>query len=517
MAGPWEEFQKEPAEAGPWSDFASGSSPSWTDTALDIGKGAVRGLGQAAEAFPGAAASLLGMAGRGAESLGLGNPEEAAKREQFRAENPPPMATANLPKPEGLPGKVAESVAGFVPGAAVSPGSWTSRLVSALTGGTGAETAAQLVNDPGSEPYARIVGGFLGGMAPAAGARMVTPLPASQRHLGHVNALEQEGVTGLTAGQRTGYQPLQYAEEHLGRAPLAGRAAEEAFDLPREQYTRAALARIGENAERATPDVIDRAGTRIGHTFDRLARRNDAAYDPQYAREILGAQHDYDFLFLDPLKKPMVQNIIDHATNKMAGSGTMTGAEYKALRSRIERMRRGQSRGQQADPELSDFLAQVRDSMDNLMERSIAANNPADLGAWREVRNQYRNLLALEKATTGVETAGIVTPAKLKQSLVSQNRRAYARGQGDFAELARAGENVMGRLPQSGTAPRMLTQAGLLKLLTTGAAGRGLMSGPMQGYLGNQAMTNLIGQLPGPRGALLRSLLAAEGRQNEVP
>lgn len=504
MANEWGDAPVE-AKANEWGD-APASETTWVDVAKDIGKGAIRGIGRAAESFPGAAASLLGMAGRGVESLGLGNPEEAQKREQFRAENPLPMASSNLPKPETTLGKGAESVGEFLPAAAVSPGSWTARLLSAFGGGVGAETAAELVSDPGSEPYARILGGLVGGMLPAAGARAVTPLPASQRHLAHVATLEGEGVTGLTAGQRTGYQPLQYAEEHLGRAPLAGRAAEEAFDLPREQFTRAALARVGENAERATPEVIDRAFTRIGNNFDRLARRNDAPFDTQYMNEIIAAQNNYDHLFLDPLRRPLVNNVMEHAFNKIQSSNVMTGPEYKALRSRIERMRRGQRN----DPELSGFLAEVRDSMDHLMERTIARNNPADLGAWRETRNQYRNMLALEKATTGVETGGIITPAKLKQGVVGQSRRAYARGQGDFADLARSGENVMRWLPQSGTAPRMLTQAGITKLLTTGAAGRALMSAPVQRYLGNQAMTGAIGQLPGPRGAFLRALIAAE-------
>ncbi len=507
----FESFKAPAADAAPSFDpkeFEAFGGPGWLDTAKDIGKGAIRGLGQAAEHFPGAAASILGKIGEGVGSLGIGNQEEERKRQQFRAENPVPMLTGDLPKPETTPGKFAESIGSFVPAAVASPGSWTARLASALFGGSGAEGAAQLVSDPGMEPYARIIGGIAGGMAPAVGARLVTPLPASQRHLAHVQALEQEGVTGLTAGQRTGYQPLQYAEEHLGRAPLAGRAAEQSFDLPREQFTRAALARVGENAERATPEVMNRSFTRIGNNFDRLARRNNADLDMQYANELTAAQRNYDFLFVDPLRKPLVENVIQHAANKQLMSNVMTGPEYQALRSRIERMRRGQ----RSDPEMSGFLAEVRDSMDNLMERAIARNNPADLGAWRETRNQYRNMLALERATTGAETSGIVTPAKLKQAAVGQSRRAYARGQGDFAELARAGENVMRSLPQSGTAPRALTQAGVSKLLTTGAAGRALMSAPVQRYLGNQALTGQTAGLPGLRGAALRSLISEEGR-----
>jgi hypothetical protein len=174
------------------------------------------------------------------------------------------------------------------------------------------------------------------------------------------------------------------------------------------------------------------------------------------------------------------------------------------MRSRVERMRRAQRQ----DPEMNEFLASVRDAMDNLMERSMS---PADAAAWQQARNQYRNLLVLEKATTGAETGGIITPAKLKQGAVGQNRRAYARGQGDFAELARAGENVMPGLPQSGTAPRLLTEAGPVKLATTGATGRALMSSPLQGYLGNQVMSDVIANLPPARAAAVLSLIGNAG------
>ena len=57
------------------------------------------------------------------------------------------------------------------------------------------------------------------------------------------------------------------------------------------------------------------------------------------------------------------------------------------------------------DFQVKKFLGSVQDSLDGLMERSIQANNPADLGAFKEVRNQYRNFLVLQKAATGASEA----------------------------------------------------------------------------------------------------------------
>ena len=43
----------------------------------------------------------------------------------------------------------------------------------------------------------------------------------------------------------------------------------------------------------------------------------------------------------------------------------------------------------------------------------------------------------------------------LRAALVAQNRRSYARGTGDFNDLVRAGNQVLDKLPESGTAARL--------------------------------------------------------------
>ena len=93
------------------------------------------------------------------------------------------------------------------------------------------------------------------------------------------------------------------------------------------------------------------------------------------------------------------------------------------------------------------------------MDRSIAKYNPSDAGLWRDARNTYRNLMVVEQAATGAgegAASGLISPAKLRQATLSKHgRRNYARGKGDFAELARAGEVAMTPLPNSGTASRI--------------------------------------------------------------
>jgi hypothetical protein len=492
-------------------------------------KGLVTGGLKAVEAFPGMMAGGLGAIGGLVESAGLGDPEEAKKRERFRAENPVPTLTGGgaipvpgvgtvtspgLPKVEGRAGKYGESIGEFIPATAAGGGGWVSKLMTVVFGGAGAQKAAEVVADPGQEPYAKIVGGIIGSFLPTFLARAVNPLPATQRNLRNIQTLQQEGVTDLTAGMRSGKKGIRYMEEHYGESPAAGQAAEERLWLPFEQLTRAVLRRIGETADRADPHVLVRARDRIGQQFDDLAARNVADIDPvspigsQYFRDLQTAETDYRYLFLNPPTKPIVDHILENARDPLRGQ-TMSGAQYTALRSQLARIRRGSK-----DPYLNEFIEAVRDAMDTAMEDTIALHNPIDAGAFAEVRNQYRNLLAIEQMVTGVETRGLVTPAKLKQAAVKQDRRTYAQGRGDFGQLGHAASEMMGSLPQSGTAPRqqytsgLTNTSGLTKLATTGIAGRAIMSPFGQAWLGNQELTNLLQTLPTARRSSLISILS---------
>jgi len=179
-----------------------------------------------------------------------------------------------------------------------------------------------------------------------------------------------------------------------------------------------------------------------------------------------------------------------------------------------------------SDPQQAEAYRGIRDALDNAMDRSIAATNPADAGLWATVRNRYANYKDLEKAAGAAGEAaaeGLISPAQLKSAISSGNRRGgYVRGEGDLAELARAGVGVMTPLPQSGTAPRQLIQglvtggatvAGGLPGLAASIAGpavlgRTLMSPPVQGYLGNQFVPRIDSALP-DYGEMARALNAA--------
>lgn len=385
--------------------------------------------------------------------------------------------------------------------------------------------------------YGLVGGGALGLAMPSimrgvstAGRKVLSPFTSSPERQAAAAALGREGVE-TTAGQRLGNDRLRYAEAELG-----GRKVADKIERQGEQFTSAILKRAGINASRATPDVIDDGFRVIGQQFDDLAARNQLLPDKKLAQDLGAVWRDYASLVPESRRAPVVMGMIQDF-GKTLGRGSLDGTAYQSARSRLD----GMARRAVNDPELQDALYGLRNALDTGMERSLARTNPRDLGAWRKVRNEYRNMLVIERAATGAGenvAMGIISPAQLRAATVTKHaRRNYARGKGDFAELARSGEAVMRSMPNSGTAGRLNAQnlgIGLAGILGAGAgtatgdpsnaalgalagfaaprmAGAMLMNPAVQKYLSNQVAQG-ISISPQTRG-LINSILNAEASE----
>ena len=310
--------------------------------------------------------------------------------------------------------------------------------------------------------------------------KAITPNPVSPERMALLTTLKDEGVH-VTAGQKTGNKRLQYREAELGGSKIA-----DILDTQGEQFTSAALKKAGISAERATPEVMNKAFKDVGKQFDDLSVRHDLTADPKLAQDIQSAVVDYAHLTGKAARAPIIEkmalDIID------AAKRGMTGQQYQSYRSRLSSMARKTN-----DPQAKEALNALAHSLDDAMERTLIAKGSPDIGAWRETRSQYRNLLVIEDAAArgGEKIAeGIISPSALRGATVTkQGKRNYVRGTGDYADLARAGEAILKPLPNSGTAPRLQAGGrGLLAGATVWGAGRALLSKPVQSYLGNQVL-----------------------------
>lgn len=495
--------------------------------------GEVQKYGQGGSAAMGAAdATTLGFGDELASYLGSGL--TGVPRKQVLSEMRGNAAKAQSDNPGsylagqiggGLAQAAATGGAGFGMNAARAGGSLGriaagSALDSALYGGAYGSGSAD------GDMLDRLKGGGIGaGIGLAAGAAapyaaaglgklaqtVRTPFASSPEREAAVQLLAQEGVP-VTAGQRTGSNALRYAESELGGSKAAGM-----MDTQAEAFTNAAMRKAG-GSGRATSDNMSRLKGQISQQFEDISARNSLKVDRGVLNDMNAANSEY-MRVLPTEQRKIFGNLGDDIVQKFkAGKGVMSGQDYQTIRSRLSRMA---SNNAQRDPEFSQAIRGLREALDNGMDRSI---KPQDAGAWAQLRKRYGNLKTLEKAAVGGgedSALGLISPAKLRQAAASGNRGAYARGEGDFADLAKAGQAVMSKLPNSGTAARTAVRnvgipsasAGLGGLLAgipgaaagaalPFAAGRALMTGPVQRYLGNQAAA-------GPANRVGEQLLAA--------
>lgn len=419
-------------------------------------------------------------------------------------------------KPQTMAGEYAQTAGEFLPGAAAGPGGIGRRLLGqSFLPALGSETAGQFTKGTAAEPYARIAGGVAGGFAAPSLLRTVTPLPAQPGRQAMVDTLLAEGVTP-SAGQRSGSKALQYAESSLGDFPGAGGRATAAQEATGQQFTSAALRRIGMQGE-PTRANLDARVQEIADTFRDLSARNTLQYDRPFVNAVNATIQRYERK-LPSQQREVFRNYVDDLAQ---APGQLPGEVYQVARSDLSRQAHAL---RHSDPTLSDALRGLRNALDDAMGRSIS---PRDRVAWQEARRHWGNWRTLEGPAKNTDATGniSITPAGLGQAAATRDRGGFARGLGDFAELAQAGKPILQPLPQSGTTPRAIA-SGLFSAIGAGAAGipgalaglalpamagRALMSRPAQAYLGNQ----LIG--PGPSAATsgllggLPALLQARG------
>lgn len=431
--------------------------------------------------------------------------------------------TGEFYKPKTTLGEYARTGGEFASLALGGPGGWVSRGARVAIPALASETAGQVTKGSSLEPWARMGGALVGGRLTNPAARTVTPAPANPVRQGSVRTLENEGVTALTAGQRTGNARLRQIEDATSLFPGGGGRATAMQQQASEQFTRAALARAGVQADRATPDVIDDAFQRIGQEYNNFAAATPipgrAALQPRFQ----AVANEYIANTSDAMRIAAVPNFARELGTRLSAPAGITGRQYNTYRSELARLQRGMRN----DPQASTAIGAMIRELDNAMIRSSPIQMRRGIrNALQDRNRRYRNLLAIEDASGAAGEAaasGLITPAALKNAIKKNDKKGYTRNRNDMAPLARAGTEVLTPLRSSGTAERSFAQqmvsapASAVGSLTAGAmtgfdplmmaaaaspylisaaTARGLMSVPAQRYFANQRIPQNLDPTP---------------------
>lgn len=564
MVTPPDGFQLEGVT--PPDGFQLEHASTWGQSIRDVGKQIVPALAEGVAGVGGAYTDLSNLAGtgliKGLHALGVPgteilSPEEAARLKELFTPSPrkpgefrmpgdvpaPPgsqqildkmtPALGPFPDPQTKLGEYTRTVGSFVPGAltgeaANAPALLRNLIKWGIIPGVTSETAGQVTKGTAAEGPARLAASVI---SPVLGGRVATPLPLHDApHAANIAALADEGVQA-TAGQATARRPLQYLEAQL---------SSDRNEAQQGQITRAALGRVGINADRLVPGAggtVDTMLSNIGGRFDRLQAANDMRVDAPLVHDLNQVHQTY--LGTPGLYGADTENAVHGALTRAAnvaraGGGTIGGEDYQTLRSNLSAAARGSS-----DPQRARALGEIVESLDDAMGRSVARTNPNAAGEWDQARRDYRNALVIEKAAgmAGPETAGgNLTPANLASAAKAvYGKRVYLRGQDDFSGLTQPAVSSLPKLPDSGTAHRAAISGALAAigggagyaigshynsnpeggnespiaglLLAEGGAGAAaarllgrpaVMNPVTQRYLRNQQMTNTPGLLSVP-------------------
>lgn len=216
----------------------------------------------------------------------------------------------------------------------------------------------------------------------------------------------QNNLGPLTAGKMTDSGKLQTYEGAINRLPipfLGGRvkATEEAG---RDAWQKALIEKAGITGETgATPQVIENGKADLSSRFNNLTANTTLNVTPKFGMDLAGIKSEYGDRLFEDIQPGLMRRIdeLSKGPATLAQSGnpavTLDGKTYQNIRSDLSRIS-----GTASKP--ADRLAagKMVEALDDMAEGSMPKAQMAD---WRQTRQQWRNLLAIENSVTGSNNA----------------------------------------------------------------------------------------------------------------
>jgi hypothetical protein len=304
-------------------------------------------------------------------------------------------------------------------------------------------------------------------------------------------------------------------ESVVGKLPFMGGVQTKINEGNKAAFNAAALNKItqasGQGLDAATTGTIDSIKAKIGGHFDNLQNQTTVRIDPQFGSDIAKAKLDISKQLRDQIPENILNKLDELQTaatahNQPGVTATLLDGEtYKNIRSKLS--------AQLANTKGTDTQAVVAmiDALDGAVERSLPRDMVKD---WQNARLGWRRITTIEDAVKGRHSGetgvGNIPPGSLE---------ARAGSDKEMRRLATVGVKFVGdKMPDSGTASRMLIQNGLGLGAGAGAGYQFPLTTAVMGaigYGGNLMMNNpytrafLVNRLQNSREGVLNKGLVA--------
>lgn len=332
--------------------------------------------------------------------------------------------------------------------------------------GAASETAGQLTEGTAFEPYARTGAALGAGLLAAPRITGVGPrIERSQPEMAqYARNLMEEGVTP-TVGQITDNRLLMALE---GVQTPTGRQIED--------LTAAFMRSAGSNAPRATPQALKATQDEITSGMNNILSGLDVSMSP-FGNRVTAVTDDFFSTTRRDALPPPLNNIADGLLDvaTQPGARVAPAEQLREWRTTLGRYTTNKEEG------IRDAAHALREIIDDATEASLtAAGRTDDIAALSDLRNKYRNFLALVDASSrsaGRDKArGLISPERMQSAVRRiQSRQGLATGRtNELGELSTSAEAIMASLPT--------TSAGAMRDVVTpfiplGAAGAGAAYG----------------------------------------
>lgn len=396
----------------------------------------------------------------------------------------------------------------------LAPGALGSRAVNMLSGQTLAGAGAvgamgQYASDATGDPLAGLAAAAVPGAVLGAGTglanRLLGTVEPETARLAQM-ARDQYGIP-VNAGQISDSPSVRFAASASGKMPFSG-AGNAAADQ-QTAFNRAVSNTFGQPADKITPDVMAAAKDRIGQSMSDVAAQTTIKADPQFASDLTNTFRDAQSVLPDTEIKPLRAQLSNVLSTIDPQTGIMSGESYQALTRKGAPLDRAMNSG---DPNVKFYAGQIRDAIDDAMQRSASPELVTQLS---QARSQYKNMKTIEDLVEKSPTGDISPDLLMGATRQSFGNIAYGGG-GQLGDLSRIGKKFLKEPPSSGTAERnsfynLLTKIGGTAAGLAGAGGAYASSLPLDAQLASGAAIPASMVLNRLTGGYLRSPSVTQG------
>ena len=251
------------------------------------------------------------------------------------------------------------------------------------------------------------------------------------------------------------------ADSAIGKMPLSGLEAQNAEQ--RTAFTRAVAKTMGQDADNLTPQVMSKARTDLGNTYNTIKARTNVMADDEFVND-LGKVETEAQQVITPQEFAPIKQQMDNILGKVGDDGTISGDAYKALTSKGSPLDKAT---ESSNPNIRFYARKVEDALSGALTRSAT---PEDQALLNQTNRQWKNMRTVQELASKAGIEGEISPPLLLNAVRKSYKDMAYTGAGDIGELADIGQQFLKESPSSTTAERLL----LYRLLeTVGAGGAG--------------------------------------------